>query len=102
MPPFAKIFHLNFAELKIFIRHLMRKIWLLCWITALSTVGFAQGPPTGGGGGARRGGGQIPAIGHFYGKVVDAKSNKGMDGASVQLIQSKYDPVTHAQKDTIL
>src|ERR1700761_6610150 len=80
----------------------MRKFWLLCWITALSTVGFAQGPPTGGGGGARRGGAQIPAIGHFYGKVVDAKSNKGMDGASVQLIQSKYDPVTHTQKDTIL
>ena len=79
----------------------MRKIWLLCLITALSTAGFSQGPPMGGGGGGRRGG-QIPAIGHFYGKVVDAKSNKGMDGASVQLIQSKYDPATHAQKDTII
>lgn len=80
----------------------MRKIWLLCWITALSTIGFAQGPPMGGGAGGRRGGGQIPAIGHFYGKVVDGKSNKGMDGASVQLIQSKFDPATHAQKDTVL
>ncbi|HEV2480519.1 MAG TPA: hypothetical protein VGS79_12670, partial [Puia sp.] len=64
----------------------MRKIWLLCVITALATAGFAQGPPIGGGG--RRGGGPIPAIGHFYGKVEDAKSNKGMDGASVQLIQT--------------
>ena len=73
----------------------------MCWITALSTAGFAQGPPMGGGGGGRRGG-QIPAIGHFYGKVLDAKTNKGMDGASIQLIQSKYDPATHAQKDTIL
>jgi outer membrane receptor protein involved in Fe transport len=54
-----------------------------------------------GGGGGRRGG-QIPAIGHFYGKVVDAKTNKGMDGASIQLIQSKFDPATHAQKDTII
>jgi outer membrane receptor protein involved in Fe transport len=71
-------------------------------MTALSTAGFAQGPPMGGGGGGRRGGGQIPAIGHFYGKVVDAKSNKGMDGASIQLIQTKYDPATHAQKDTII
>ena len=79
----------------------MRKIWLLCWITALSTAGYSQGPPMGGGGGGRRGG-QIPAIGHFYGKVLDAKTNKGMDGASIQLIQSKYDPATHAQKDTIL
>ena len=81
----------------------MRKIWLLCLITALSTAGFTQGPPMGGGaGGGRRGGGQIPAIGHFYGKVVDAKSNKGMDGASVQLIQTKYDPATHKQKDSVI
>jgi len=79
----------------------MRKIWLLCVITALSTAGFSQGPPLGGGAG-RRGGGQIPAIGHFYGKVEDAKTNKGMDGASVQLIQTKYDPATHKQKDTII
>jgi outer membrane receptor protein involved in Fe transport len=83
----------------------MRKIWLLCLVTAMSAAGFAQGPPMGGGGGAggaRRGGGQVPAIGHFYGKVVDAKTNKGMDGASVQLIQTKYDPATHAQKDTVI
>src|ERR1700742_505431 len=81
----------------------MRKIWLLCLITALSTAGFSQGPPMGmGGGGAGRRGGQILAIGHFYGKVVDSKTNKGMDGASIQLIQTKYDPATHAQKDTII
>lgn len=79
----------------------MRKIWLWFVITALSTAGFAQGPPMGGGAG-RRGGAQIPAIGHFYGKVQDAKTNKGMDGASVQLIQTKYDPATHKQKDTVI
>ena len=78
----------------------MRKIWLLFLIVAFSKTGFSQGPPMGGGGGRR--GGQVPAIGHFYGKVVDAKSNKGMDGASVELIQSKYDPKTHAQKDTVI
>ncbi|HWB94042.1 MAG TPA: outer membrane beta-barrel family protein [Puia sp.] len=78
----------------------MRKIWLLFVIMAFSQIGFSQGPPMGGGGGRR--GGQVPAIGHFYGKVVDAKTNKGMDGASVQLIQSKYDPKTHAPKDTII
>ena len=69
---------------------------------ALSTAGFSQGPPAMGGGGRRGPGGQVPAIGHFYGKVVDSKTNKGMDGASVQLIQTKYDPVSHAQKDTIV
>lgn len=78
----------------------MRKTWLLCLFTVLSAAVFAQGPPIGGGGGRR--GGQIPAIGHFYGKVEDAKTNKGMDGASVQLIQTKYDPATHKQKDTVI
>src|SRR6202012_5165933 len=81
----------------------MRKIWLLFLIMAMSMAGFAQMPGMGGGGGRRGpGGGQIPAIGHFYGKVVDAKTGKGMDGASVQLIQSKFSPETHAQKDTIV
>src|SRR5580658_9375195 len=81
----------------------MRKIWLLFVVMALSTAGFAQVAPMGAGAGARRGpGGQVPAIGHFYGKVVDAKTGKGMDGASVQLVQSKYSQATHALKDTIV
>src|ERR1700761_7550733 len=80
----------------------MRKIWLLFLIMAVSAAGFAQMPGMGGG---RRGGpgnGQIPAIGHLYGKVVDAKSGKGMDGASIQLIQSKFDTSTHSRKDTVI
>ena len=60
-----------------------------------------MGGGPGGAGGARRGG-AVPAIGHFYGRVIDTKSDKGMDGASVQLIQSKYNPATHAQKDTVI
>ena len=56
-----------------------------------------------GGGGGRRGpGGQVPAIGHFYGKVVDSKTGKGMDGASVQLILSKFDQATNSRKDTVI
>ena len=62
-------------------------------------LAWVGGP--GGAGGARRGAG-VPSIGHFYGKVVDAKTGKGMDGASIQLIQNKYDPVKHAPKDTII
>jgi outer membrane receptor protein involved in Fe transport len=83
----------------------MRKYWLLTLVLALSLTGYAQIPPMGGGpggaGGARRGG-AAPAIGHFYGRVIDTKSDKGLDGASVQLIQSKYNPATHAQKDTVV
>jgi len=54
------------------------------------------------GGGARRGGGQIPAIGRFYGKVVDGKTNKGLEAASIQLIGTKFDSVSRKRKDTIL
>ena len=84
----------------------MRKIWLLFVVMALSKAGFTQGPPIGvggaGGGGRSRPGGQVPAIGHFYGKVIDSKTGKGMDGASIQLIQTKFSLATHAQKDTIV
>ncbi|HLZ87447.1 MAG TPA: carboxypeptidase regulatory-like domain-containing protein, partial [Puia sp.] len=81
----------------------MRKTWLLFLALAMSAIGFSQGPPMGAGGGGRRGvGGQAPSIGHFYGKVVDSKTGKGMDGASVQLIQSKFNPATRAQKDTVV
>jgi outer membrane receptor protein involved in Fe transport len=50
----------------------------------------------------RRAGGQVPSIGHFYGKIVDAKTNKGLDGVSVQLVGSRYDTTTHSRKDTVL
>ncbi|MBS1668123.1 MAG: TonB-dependent receptor [Bacteroidetes bacterium] len=33
----------------------------------------------------------MPSIGHFYGRVVDSKTNKGIDGASVQLVTNKFD-----------
>jgi len=80
----------------------MRKYWLLSLVLALSLTGYAQIPPMGGGAGGARRGGAAPSIGHFYGKVVDTKTNKGLDGVSVQLIQSKYSPATHGQKDTVI
>src|SRR5580698_1112792 len=82
----------------------MRKIWCLFLVTAFTTAGYSQGFPAPGGaaGSGRRGGGQAPQIGHFYGKVVDSKTGKGMDGASVQLVQSKFDQVKKANKDTVV
>jgi hypothetical protein len=56
---------------------------------------FAQFP-----GGARPGGGNTN-IGHFYGKVVDA-NKKGIDGATVQLKGSKFDPATKKSTETIV
>jgi len=78
----------------------MRNTWLLLLVLVVSQAGFAQMP--GGGAGRRAAGGQVPAIGHFYGKVVDTKTGKGVDGASVQLIQSKFNPSTSTRKDTVI
>lgn len=59
---------------------------------------FAQMP---GGGGAGRGG-QNMNMGHLYGKVVDSKTNKPVDAASVQLIQNKLDSATKKRKDVVV
>lgn len=59
----------------------------------------------GGMGGARGGGmgaGQNMNIGRFYGKVVDGKTNKGIEAVSIQLIQSKFDTVIKKRKDTVI
>ncbi len=43
-----------------------------------------------------------PAIGHFYGRIVDAKTNKGLDGTSVQLDLVFFDTLTHNRRDSII
>ncbi len=58
--------------------------------------------PGGGGRGGRGAGGANATIGHFYGKLVDAKTNKGLDAASVQLFQAKFDTATKQRKDTMV
>jgi outer membrane receptor protein involved in Fe transport len=67
-------------------------ITLLCFI---NQVVIAQMP------GGMRGGGQSMNVGHFYGKIVDA-NGKGVELASVQLIQNKMDTVTKKRKDVIV
>src|SRR5450755_2195494 len=53
--------------------------------------------------GRRNGNGrQSPAIGHFYGKVVDGKTNKGLDGTSVQLFIPINDTVTQTRLDSVI
>ncbi|MFI5194952.1 MAG: TonB-dependent receptor domain-containing protein [Chitinophagales bacterium] len=49
-----------------------------------------------------RGGRQANATGHFYGRIVDAKTNKGIDGVSIQLVRSKNDPATKSNKDSVV
>ncbi|HEY4205482.1 MAG TPA: outer membrane beta-barrel family protein [Puia sp.] len=83
----------------------MRKIWLsfLVWVVAISVQ--AQIPGMDGGArqrGGRMGNGQAANIGHFYGRVIDAKTGKGLDGSSVELIQSKFDTATRKRRDTVI
>ncbi len=62
---------------------------------------FAQ-MPGGGQGRGGRGGGQGMNVGHFYGKIVDKKSSRGIDAASVQLLQNRFDTATKAPKESVV
>ncbi len=55
-----------------------------------------------GGAGARPGQGRPQVSGTFYGKLVDAKSSKPIEYASVQLIQNKLDSVSKKRKDVVI
>src|SRR5580692_6415033 len=74
----------------------MRNLLMIVGLIASFTGAYAQFPA---GGQGRQGGGQAPSIGHFYGRIVDGKTNKGIDGVSVQLIGSKFDTATKKRKD---
>jgi outer membrane receptor protein involved in Fe transport len=54
--------------------------------------------------GAGRGqmGGQGMNLGHFYGKIIDAGTNKPVEAASIQLIQTKFDTATKKRKDVVV
>ena len=67
----------------------MRKLFFVLSLVFSTVTLFAQPGP----GAGRGAGGQMPT-GRFYGKVVDSKTGKPIEYASVQLIQSKMDTAT--------
>jgi outer membrane receptor protein involved in Fe transport len=75
----------------------MRKLISTLSLVLLSFILFAQ-PGQGGG---RPNGGQMPT-GRFYGKVVDAKTGKPIEYASVQLLQNKMDTATKKRKEVVV
>ncbi len=77
----------------------MRKLLVVGILNLFLVSAFAQMP-----GGMRAGGGgaQSMNIGHFFGKLVDSKTNKGLESVSVQLIGNKFDTVTKKMKEAIL
>lgn len=48
------------------------------------------------------GAGQSMNFGRFYGKIIDAQTNKPIDAASVQLVQNSLDTATKQRKDKII
>ncbi|HTF28816.1 MAG TPA: hypothetical protein VK625_08235, partial [Flavitalea sp.] len=77
----------------------MKSFFLMALLMMTTMLSIAQRP---GGGGGRGMGGQAMNIGHFYGKIVDDKTNKGIEAASVQLMSTKFDSVSKKRVDTIL
>jgi outer membrane receptor protein involved in Fe transport len=76
----------------------MRKVILALTLVCVTFMAFAQMP---GGGRGNMGGGQMPT-GRFYGKVVDSKSGKPIEYASVQLLQMKMDTATKKRKEVVV
>lgn len=54
------------------------------------------------GGGNRGGSTGQQMTGRFYGKLIEAKSDKPIEYASVQLIQSKFDSATRKRKEVVI
>jgi outer membrane receptor protein involved in Fe transport len=73
----------------------MKYIYILVSFILIEITGFAQMPA-----GARPGGGNMN-LGHFYGKMVDA-NKKGIEGITLQIKGSKFDPITKKSTESIL
>jgi outer membrane receptor protein involved in Fe transport len=63
-----------------------------------SFINFANAQP---GMGKQGRGGQM-SVGHFFGKIVDAKTNKPLAGATIQLTGNKFDTITKQLKQRIV
>ncbi|HEX8334701.1 MAG TPA: outer membrane beta-barrel family protein [Segetibacter sp.] len=75
----------------------MRKELFTFLALLLCVTVFAQPP-----GGGRPGGAGGNMTGHFYGKVVDSKSGKGVDGATLQLVGGRMDTATRKATQQVL
>ena len=76
----------------------MKKYFLFTIVSFLSIQLYAQMP-----GGSPQGSNarQAASIGHIYGKIVDS-AGKAVDGASVVILQSRFDSTSKRRKDVLL
>jgi outer membrane receptor protein involved in Fe transport len=81
----------------------MKQITLLSAVFSFLTITvFGQMPGRPGGMSGMAGGFGPSQTGRFYGKIIDSKTNKPVDAASVALISTKFDPIKRARKDTVI
>lgn len=76
----------------------MRNLIFVLSSLLISYVSVAQ-PPTGGN---RPVGNRQNMTGSFYGKLIESKSSKPIEYASVQLIQNRMDSATKTRKDVVV
>ncbi|MBL7724717.1 MAG: TonB-dependent receptor [Chitinophagaceae bacterium] len=77
----------------------MRNIIILLSSLLITCYTSAQVPS---GGGNRPAGGRSQMAGSFYGKLIEAKSLKPIEYASVQLLQNRFDSATKKRKDVVV
>lgn len=78
----------------------MRQIFALI-ISILTSYAISAQMPTNMGNRTGGAGRQMPT-GTFYGKIVDSKSGKHIDYASVQLLQNRFDSVSKKRKEVVV
>ena len=76
----------------------MRRTFSALAVLLISTSCFAQMPA----GQGNRGGMAQQINGGFYGKVIDSITNRPIEAASVQLIQSRFDTATKKRNDVVV
>jgi outer membrane receptor protein involved in Fe transport len=78
----------------------MRTLLTVVVLNLMCLAAFSQMPT----GGMRAGGGanaQNMNVGHFYGKLVDSKTNTAIESVTVQLLGNKFDTATKKMKKAI-
>lgn len=78
----------------------MNKLFTVLLLNLIAFVATAQNPMMNGGRPGAANGMQM--TGRMYGKLVEAQSGKGIDAASVQLIQNRFDTITKKRKDVVI
>ena len=80
---------------------MLKQIFLAIAVLA-GSISYAQMPTMQGGAPRGRAGGANMNMGRFYGRIIDAASNKGIEAASVQLVTTKFDTLSKQRKDTVV